>query len=132
MTKRPIKIDQLSTVVCDDIRREINGKEFLIGVYSGKIIVNSFPARLSIALWINGKIYGEGKEPFLLKLHATNGSEAEIEGSVDLDDGSDIFSLSVPAVPIEFESAGKFEASIKIGQLRTKKLVSKVVELKKG
>ena len=37
---------QVHTVFCDDIRQEIGGKVSLIGVYSGKMLVSSFPAVL--------------------------------------------------------------------------------------
>jgi hypothetical protein len=36
----------VSMLVCDDIRREFNGKEILIGVYNNVIIFPSFPASL--------------------------------------------------------------------------------------
>jgi hypothetical protein len=36
-----------SVIICDDIRREDNGKEILIGVYAGSIIFRSVPVRLA-------------------------------------------------------------------------------------
>lgn len=38
---------QIQTVFCDDIRHELGGKLSYIGVYSGKLIVPTFPATLS-------------------------------------------------------------------------------------
>lgn len=35
-----------SVLVCDDIRKEVNGKDILIGVYADSIIFPNFPARL--------------------------------------------------------------------------------------
>lgn len=34
----------LNTLVCDDVRLENNGKEILIGVYNGTVIIDSVPA----------------------------------------------------------------------------------------
>jgi hypothetical protein len=34
-------------MICDDVRREDNGKEIIIGVYSETIIVESFPVLLA-------------------------------------------------------------------------------------
>jgi hypothetical protein len=48
MPKFPL-ITVKHVVVCDDIRREDNGKEILIGVYSGGIIVPQFPVPLALA-----------------------------------------------------------------------------------
>src|ERR1700722_1974046 len=36
----------LNTLVCDDVRLENNGKEILIGVYNGTVIVDSVPTLL--------------------------------------------------------------------------------------
>jgi hypothetical protein len=36
-----------SVIICDDIRREDNGKEICIGVYAGIIITSRFPAVLA-------------------------------------------------------------------------------------
>jgi hypothetical protein len=41
-----------AVLVCDDIRKENNGKDILIGVYSGDILLPSLPAQLSLAFWI--------------------------------------------------------------------------------
>lgn len=40
------------SIVCDDIRREENGKDIIIGVYSGNIIVPMFPAPLALMYWL--------------------------------------------------------------------------------
>lgn len=37
----------VSFLLCEDVRREMNGKETLIGVYSRDIIVKEFPVRLA-------------------------------------------------------------------------------------
>jgi hypothetical protein len=43
-------------IVCDEVRREDNGKLLLIGVYGDSIIVPALPASLvlSLALWVEG------------------------------------------------------------------------------
>ncbi len=46
------RIDIEYVIVCDDIRREDNGKELLIGVYTRDIVVGAFPAVLQLAFWI--------------------------------------------------------------------------------
>lgn len=51
-----VKID--SVLICDDIRREDNGKAILIGVYIGNITLSSVPAGMMMSLWITGKMTG--------------------------------------------------------------------------
>jgi len=38
-------------VVCDEIRTENTGKDILIGVFSGDILVPSFPTVIGVAFW---------------------------------------------------------------------------------
>jgi hypothetical protein len=45
-------IRPLFAIFCDDIRREVSGKQILIGVYTGDIVIPSFPATIAIAGWI--------------------------------------------------------------------------------
>ncbi len=44
--------------VCDEVRREDNGKLILIGVYSSNIIVRELPAALVLSLVVNLKSQG--------------------------------------------------------------------------
>jgi hypothetical protein len=58
-----------SVVFCDDVRKEITNKDLLIGVYSGDIVVASFPCLINAAVWI--EIVGDSTGPFELKLRLT-------------------------------------------------------------
>jgi hypothetical protein len=44
-----------AALICDDIRREDNGKAILIGVYAGDIVLSRLPATIPIALWLQGR-----------------------------------------------------------------------------
>ena len=58
-TEKSPSLSILSAVVCDDVRAEDNGKELLIGVYSGTITVHAIPSLpLPLRCWINMKIEG--------------------------------------------------------------------------
>src|SRR5436305_181014 len=46
------RIQPLFAIFCDDVRHEVNGKQILIGVYVGSIVLQSFPATIGIAGWI--------------------------------------------------------------------------------
>ena len=46
----PLKIT--IALLCDDVRREFNGKELLIGVYGNRIILPSFPMALNLTVWM--------------------------------------------------------------------------------
>jgi hypothetical protein len=46
-------IDILAVIACDDIRREHNGKEILIGVYAGEIVVPEPDAAIEATFWVH-------------------------------------------------------------------------------
>lgn len=52
--------EPFSVVFCDDVRREITGKDILIGVYSGDIRLPTVPALLGVSLWIQFRTIGNG------------------------------------------------------------------------
>jgi hypothetical protein len=57
-----------TVVVCDDVRREENGKDILIGVYSAGVLVAQFPAPLQFTFWIQFKGTGIGETTIQFRL----------------------------------------------------------------
>ncbi len=59
-----------AVIICDDVRKENTNKDILIGVYSGDIILPSFPSELALAIWIEliPKQIGEHELEFRLSL----------------------------------------------------------------
>jgi Family of unknown function (DUF6941) len=47
-----VRVKPLNVIFCDDVRREISGKDILIGAYGGEIVIPSVPAMISLAMWI--------------------------------------------------------------------------------
>lgn len=64
MSERGFRIDSL--LLCDDIRKEDNGKAIIIGVYTGDIVVPKFPAALMLSIWLQGHAE-EDAESFSLR-----------------------------------------------------------------
>ena len=42
----------VAALVCDDVRREISGKEILIGVYAHNVYVSLIPVNLIVTLYM--------------------------------------------------------------------------------
>ena len=58
-TAKSSKVNILSAVICDDVRTEKNGKDLLIGVYSGAIVVHAIPSPpMSLRCWVNLQVQG--------------------------------------------------------------------------
>lgn len=101
MTERESpRVKVLSAVVCDDVRVENNGKEILIGVYSGAIAVHMIPSLpLPLRCWISLEIMGPCK--VRLRFRAVDHDNKEIF-QAELETGTDdeIGMGSVPLGPI--------------------------------
>lgn len=57
MAKQQVpSISLVHAIICDDIRREDNGKFILIGVYPELIILNTIPAQITLSMWLQFKM----------------------------------------------------------------------------
>ena len=61
MTTHDANISLIHTIVCDDIRREDNGKFILIGVYPEFIMLNMLPSQLILSIWMQFKMHRREK-----------------------------------------------------------------------
>ena len=62
------RIKPLCAIFCDEIRREDNGKELLIGVYSGSLQVPILPTPIMLSIWVPFERSGVGKVPIEFRL----------------------------------------------------------------
>ncbi|MBF0560727.1 MAG: hypothetical protein HQL37_01675 [Alphaproteobacteria bacterium] len=49
----------VQTLLCDDVRREITGKDIIIGTYGDLILLETFPANLQFCLWNRVRYFGK-------------------------------------------------------------------------
>lgn len=64
-----------AVVICEQVRKESNGKDILIGVYGGDIIVTDFPAFLTLTIWVEYAFHGPGDLPLTFQLITDRGTE---------------------------------------------------------
>lgn len=83
LSKGPISIIAQNVVFCDDIRREINGKDILIGVYGSDMVIPSFPSFVGLALFIQIRISGSEITRRMIRVLDTSGNKAG-ETSLDI------------------------------------------------
>ena len=95
-----------SIIVCDDIRREDNGKFILIGVYAASILVAEFPVEMSLCFFgrLTPNKVGEIKVDFRYSKdkRPISGAQMVVEATA-LD--PDIF--AGPSIPVKIESPGR-------------------------
>jgi hypothetical protein len=92
----------VNTIICDDVRREDNGKEILIGIYGSAMLVSKFPAAVSPVLWMQVRPMKSGELRFSIRLK--NEADAvfhEISGGVNVDAPGEMGAVSTPPAPIQ-------------------------------
>src|SRR4051794_4058924 len=103
-----------TAIVCDDIRREDNGKEILIGVYSGDITVATFPANLRLFFWISTFVEEGGEQVVNMRVLGPGDvqlikGEFRIQVSAFPSEGS----LPVGPLLLQIQTEGKITLQIK-------------------
>jgi hypothetical protein len=112
MTSDLPHIRPIHAVFCDDIRREVNGKEILIGIYPADLLLPRFPAPVVLAIWVPFERVGnaQGKIPIEFRmLDATDNNRPIGYGSIEitLSGTTDTGSLSLPALAAMLNHPGK-------------------------
>lgn len=132
MSKRATGLTATNVIICDDVRREPNGKEILIGVYSGDILVPEVPTGLLLFVWINilanEPIDAKGKIRVQLPGSAKNA--IEIDASFGAKNKGDVASVTIPNLPIQIDKEGILKVSWRIDDGRWKELISKKIRVK--
>lgn len=111
------KIEIPTAIVCDDLRREENGKEILIGVYSGDIVFPQLPSTMRVCVWIpwSGKTSAENPGKFQLRISDRNTSFIQSEFEIDTQGKAGAGSLAVGGIPLRFDGPTLLNIEIKRG-----------------
>jgi len=99
-------------IFCDDVRQEITGKQTLVGVYTGDMMVPTFPIDIGIAAW--ARVYGlkKGERKFTARI-----SHGEFDNKVDgismLENEDRPLVMAFQGIPLSIISEGtiRFEIS---------------------
>ncbi len=121
----------LSAVVCDEIRREKDGKDIIIGAYGGDILVDIFPIVLALSLWISLETSGVGDTKADIRIaNSEKKVLAEIKGIVTVEECYQRSSLFSPKVRFQVDKSTELRFQLRIGEGRWKTVVSRNVRLR--
>jgi hypothetical protein len=105
-----------SVVVCDDVRRESNGKALIIGAYVGDIVLPSVPLTLSLAFYFLGKGIEPGNGTVELRIEHTRSKEpmglATARAVVHNVPAGTSTALVLPGIPFEFDQPTELLISV--------------------
>src|SRR5438874_910769 len=95
------KIDIQAYVICDEVRREVDRKLFLIGVIAGDIYVERFPETFSLVMHTEGEVTEAGEIMPRLRVEDNDGGilfRSEDHGpTIKADFKLGRFAMQVPA-----------------------------------
>jgi uncharacterized protein DUF6941 len=92
-----------SIVVCDEIRTEITGKDILIGVFSGEILVTSFPTVIGVAFWCEVENSDEdiGIKEYELRIGVEDGQALPFKVTADIRaPGTSVLKIPTVRIPV--------------------------------
>lgn len=92
-----------SVILCDDIRREDNGKLILIGVYTGDIVPVEFPAFFSFRLYMLYDAEQSDKHRLDIVCMIDDVEVVRIEGAVSQPDRSNSVQMIPPPMAIDVD-----------------------------
>lgn len=125
MTEKP-QVRVTSAILCDQVRLENNNKFFIIGVYSGEIVVAAFPTVLQLSAYFEISGLPVGEHPFGLQLEGPAGEAVVIEGGllVSADHPAAVYT---PPMPVPCPSTGEVVISINVAGNRFPEVIRKRV-----
>lgn len=121
MNTTPPKVKIDCAIVCDDVRREQNGKLIIIGVYGNDISVPSYPAALRLAVVLAGHSTGSGKIPMKLRILQDSDNYIEAEGRMVFDvAGTGIFPMGSTVINVSKDTI--IDIQIRVGEGKFKSI----------
>jgi uncharacterized protein DUF6941 len=107
-----LQVEVVAALICDDVRKEIGGKETVVGIYIGNIIVPDFPANLLLCLWLLIKLKGSGTLKMKFRVVGTDDNHyVSFDGQADIGPGRNTGALPLPRFPVSLgkEALLRFE-----------------------
>src|SRR3954452_21717641 len=104
-----------TAVVAEDVRREISGKDILIGVYGGDIMVPGYPATMTLALWFEMEIDTAGAFEAQFEVSATGNPPLFLQfGAEATEVGTS--AIGWPGLGFKFDRDGEIVIRFRVGE----------------
>lgn len=103
-----------TALVCDQVRYEMNGKLFAIGIYSALILVPAFPAAVHLTALARIRADEAGQQAFPVRARLNDEVVFEAEGMVETAGPHEDW-LPIPLPPLQIQGARVLSLDSKIG-----------------
>lgn len=130
MTKLGPDITVDHVLICEDIRREDNGKQIVIGLFAGDIKVSRLPVDLRLAFLVRGKSSKKGPNNIELRLLDSNNSPiVEGQSELNVQKPNSLFSMSMPPVIVQIVPEGVMKFQMRQPGTRWKTVQETLIKL---
>ena len=110
-----------SMIICDDVRQETSGKQTLVGVYAGELIVRSFPVKFhQLCFRLGLRLDGSKHHTATLLVKSRGGKvvlNATTEANIKEGDLNAVFVFGLRGA--HFEEADDYEIEFALDGLKT-------------
>lgn len=108
-------LEIVTAIVCDDIRREENGKDILIGVYGSGLRVQALPTFLNLAVWLEVVPKVTGQHQLKMRMVGQNSSILFETASLPVQI-NELRPIHAPlaGVPLQIQAIGPIELQVAV------------------
>ena len=101
-----------TAVFCDDARREVSGKDILIGVYTSGMNIPILPAQINVCFWMEIMPRNSGNLSMEFKLEIP-GKKPGVQLRLDaiIEDAKSSFGVAIPQVQVTITEEGEIKFS---------------------
>ena len=124
------KVDELeirNRLLCEDVRMEASKKLILIGVFPADIVVAETPARVALAIYMDGQIKTPGEREFFIRYSGPGKGKVVIVAQFTTTKENERVTMVIPRADITFECAGIFKVEVSADEKRWKTAIEKNV-----
>jgi hypothetical protein len=123
---KKVTVRILRSILCEEVRAELDNKNTLVGVFSGNIAVQHFPAQIRLAVYSDVEAFASGQHKFK--------ATVSFDGK-DIIQGEGIFELPVlglgalvmPSFIIPVANAGRLTINIAFDEMEPVEIVSREI-----
>lgn len=116
-----------NAVLCEDVRKEDNGKQILIGVFPGDLLIPDFPAPIQLAVYIE-LIAPAGVNEMEIRMSGPQKGTAILRAKIDHEKEGPA-AIATQRIGIVMEKEGIFRIDARVPDGRWSNLITKKVSL---
>lgn len=119
-----------NAILCEDVRRELNGKHTIIGAVSQGFSVASLPGQIRIAAYLEVKFANSGRQEVFIRIgYGKEKAAAIIKAELEISDASAPIGLPVPSFNLMVQEPGHLTLEVSSDEKQWKRAFRRPIEV---